>query len=655
MSRPKAIHIDIETYSETELTSTGVYRYAEDPFFKIQLFSYGLDDGPVKLLDLEQGDKIPKRIIRYILDKRVEKWAHNAQFERVSLSVHIFGRFGVFLDPTNWRDTAVYGRTLGLPGSLAQMAKALELDDKKDTVGKRLINYFSKPCKPTKVNGGRTRNLPEHAPEDWKLYGEYNIQDVVVERSIHQRLQAMYPKFPAHEWEFYEMDQRIADTGIPVDLDFVEKAIKLKNRMQRKASRQLKRLTGVESINAKQQLKAWAAEQGYPITSLDEDHRNAYLEDPELGEQFPEVYKMVELIDQAGGTAVAKYDKIWVSTNNDGRLRGQLIFYGAGATGRFAGKGVQVQNLPRMGKDVLKHLDELRGRVKAGKRVTFKELTQLCRTSFAAIEGTTFGVSDYSSIEARVTPWYAGEKWAIEAFEAGQDIYVATAVKMYHVDYGTAKNEYRQKGKQATLALGYGGAVGALVAMGALNAGIPENELPELVKAWRQANPSIVRFWRDTEKAVKAIIHHQGKKKATLADGKLTITYRNEYKLLQIWLPGGRALSYYGAHLDRKKNIRYLGGIKANGEAWYKDTFGGKLVENIVQATARDLLCEALLRIEKAGYRTLFHVHDEAIVEVPKDFEIEELNELMASPLPKWAKGLPLGSEGDTVSYYRKV
>lgn len=654
MPKHKALHIDIETRSATDI-KLGVYRYAEDPFFKVQIFSYSFDGAPVKRIDLEQGDKIPRRVIRAILDERIEKWAHNAQFERVCLSVHIFGKFGKFIDPKNWRDTAVYGATIGIPRDLDSMSKALGGGETKDKEGKRLIRYFAIPCKPTKVNGGRTWNLPEHAPEDWELYCQYNEQDVRAEMGVHDQLKKIYPEFPEHEWEFYETDQRINDRGIPIDMEFVEAAIALKDKLRKRASTKLKILTGVDGVTKTKQLKEWAAEMGVPLSSLDQNSKEDLLADKDLHDSNPEVYKMVKLLNEAGGTAVAKYDKIYLMVNNDHRLRGQIIFYGAGATGRFAGKGVQVQNLPRIYIKDPKELERYRERVKKGKSVDFNILTQLCRTSFMALPGTEFAVSDYSQIEARVNPWYAGEKWALEAFANNEDIYVSTAVKMYHVDYDTAKKDWRQHGKTGTLALGYGGGTGALVAMGALRDGIPEHELPGLVKSWRKANPNIVRFWRDCEKAAKAVIYYNGKRTATVA-GKLRFTYKPKYRLLQIWLPSGRALGYYDAHLGKKGEVKYYGGLKKDGKPWHKDTFGGKLVENIVQATARDLLCEALQRIEDAKKpSTIFHVHDEAIAEVPEGYNIRRLNKLMASPLPKWAKGLPLGSEGDTIKFYRKV
>ena len=650
----KELHIDIETFSATDI-SRGVYRYAEDPFFKIQIFGYAFDDKPRKVLDLENGDKIPRRVIKHILNKDTLKWAHNAAFERVCLSVHILGEFGLFLDPTGWRDTAVYGATLGLPRSLDQMGAALGIDEdaKKDKEGKRLIQYFSKPCKPTKVNGGRTVNKPSDAPEDWNLYLDYNGQDVTAEHAILKRLRVLYPEFPEHEWRYYEIDQRINDTGIPIDLDFVSKAITLKDKIKRQASRKLKRLTGVEKVTQIAQLKAWAADQGFPIKSLDAESKEDYLNDRELAEDFPNVYKMIELVEAAGGSAVAKYDKILDMVNKDGRLRGQIMFYGAGATGRFAGRGVQVQNLPRvyLGSE---DLDKLRKKVKAGKRVSIGELTQLCRTSIMAEEENELTVSDYSQIEARITPWYAGEEWALQAFRDKKDIYVATAMQMYNLDEAGGL-EQRQDGKTATLALGYGGGRGALIAMGALRDGIPENKLQTLVDKWRRANPNIVTLWRNCEKAAKAVIKLGGKKSATLADGKLKFTYKREGRLFQIWLPSGRALSYYDAHVDRNGKIKYLGGLRADGTIWHKDTFGGKLVENIVQATARDILCHALDQVHEEGYRTIFHVHDEIIAEVEEGFDTDVLSEVMTNPAPTWANGLPLGSDGDTIKYYRKV
>lgn len=475
----KPLHIDIETFSDVDLAGCGVYRYAASPAFYIQLFSYRFGDEPVTRLDLQQGDVIPRKVLRALRDPKRIKVAHNAQFERVCIGYELDGRP---LDPTNWRCTMVWGSCLGLPQSLDGMSKALGLDVQKDKEGKRLIQYFSKPCKPTKANGGRTQNLPEHAPDDWELYGRYNEIDVEVETGIADDLAEIY-ELPADEWRGYENDQRINDAGVPVDVPFVRQAIKLKDKLKKRSSMKLRRLTGVESVTKVQQLKAWAAAAGFPVESLDKQHCEDYLNDPELHQDFPEVYRMIELYQEAGGAAVAKYDKIMAQLMPDGTIKGQLRFCGAGATARWAGKGVQVQNLPRvyLKKDKLEAARQI---VARGKTVGLKKygnpidvITQLVRTSLKPPTGYAFGVSDYSAIEARVVAWFAGESWVLKAFEDGEDIYVATASKMYHVT-GEEAEAMRQKGKQATLALGYQGGVNALIVMGALRAGIPESELP---------------------------------------------------------------------------------------------------------------------------------------------------------------------------------
>nr|DAH67912.1 MAG TPA: DNA polymerase I [Caudoviricetes sp.] len=651
----KPLHIDIETFSDVDLAGCGVYRYAASPAFYIQLFSYRFGDEPVTRLDLQQGDIIPRKVLRALRDPKRIKVAHNAAFERVCIGYELDG---VPLDPTNWRCTMVWGSCLGLPQSLDGMGKALGLDVQKDKEGKRLIQYFSKPCKPTKANGGRTQNLPEHAPEDWEHYGRYNEIDVEVETGISDKLEAIY-EMPADEWRGYENDQRINDAGVPVDVPLVRQAIKLKDKLKARSSRKLRKLTGVESVTKVAQLKSWAEAQGYPVKSLDKQHCEDYLNDRELHEDFPEVYEMIRLYQEAGGAAVAKYDKIMSQLMPDGTIKGQLRFCGAGATARWAGKGVQVQNLPRVNLKADK-LDAAREIVKRGTSVGLKKfgnpidvITQLVRTTLRPPEGFEFGVSDYSAIEARVVAWFAGESWVLKAFEDGEDIYVATASKMYHVT-GDEAQAMRQKGKQATLALGYQGGANALIVMGALRAGIPEEELPELVQLWRKANPNIVNLWHTVDKAARMAINAGGTKRYVLADGKLVISYKGEDNVLQVQLPSGRKLNYFDCKL-RDNKISYLKGVRGDGSRYYADTYGGKLVENLVQATSRDLLLAALMRIEDAGIQTVFHVHDETINLVPVGTDIEEINSLMTSPAPEWADGLPLDSEGAVIKYYRKV
>lgn len=651
----KELHIDIETYSDVEI-KLGVHKYSESLAFSIDIFAYAFNDDPVTVIDLAQGEKIPVKVMRAIKNPKVKKYAHNAMFERVCIGKYLFD--GMPLDPTNWHCTMVWGSCLGLPQSLDNMSAALGNVELKDKEGKRLIQYFAKPCKPTKVNGGRTRNLPEHAPEDWKKYKKYCKQDVKTERGIHRTLSEIY-ELPLNEWQGYWNDQRINDTGVPLDIVFVKQAIKYKNKLKERSSRKLRRLTGVEKVTQLAQLKAWATEQGYPIKSLGAEAAADMLADQELDQDFPEVYKMVKLYTEAGGTAVAKYDTMLARVCEDGTVKGELKFCGAGATGRWAGTGCQVQNMPRV---YLKKedLEEARNYVLVGAIRKLKKfgnpidvLTQLVRTAIMPPDGYEFGVSDYSAIEARVNAWLAGEQWVLQAFREGKDIYVATAQNMYHVDYETAKRDLRQNGKTANLALGYGGGVGALIAMGALRAGIPEKELDPLKIAWRKSNPRIVKFWRDCEKAAKLVINGQGKKRIQL-NGKLEFSFNRKYQVLQIKLPSGRSLNYFDARI-RSNKIEYVKGVRGDGSRFYADTFGGKLVENIVQATARDLLAGALLRIEDAGITTAFHVHDETINIVPRGTTIETINELMTSPAPAWSEGLPLDSEGDVINYYRKV
>lgn len=651
----KELHIDIETYSDIDI-KLGVHRYCESPNFSIDIFAYAFNDAPMKIVDIAQGEKIPTRVMRAIDNPKVIKYAHNAMFERVCIGHYLFN--GKPLDPNNWRCTMVWGSCLGLPQSLDNMSKALGNVELKDKEGKRLIQYFAKPCKPTKVNGGRTRNLPEHDPENWELYKSYCGQDVIAERGIHHTLSEIY-ELPQSEWDGYENDQRINDVGIPLDIVFVKQAIKYKNKLKERSSRKLRRLTGVEKVTQLAQLKKWAESQGYFIKSLGAEASADMLSDEIFKLNYPKVYKMVQLYTEAGGTAVAKYDTMLARVCEDGTVKGELKFCGAGATGRWAGTGCQVQNMPRV---YLKadEIEEARNYVIAGKIRNLKMfgnpidvLTQLIRTAIMPPDGFQFGVSDYSAIEARVNAWLAGEQWVLQAFRDGKDIYVATAQNMYHVDYDTAKRELRQNGKTANLALGYGGGVGALIAMGALRAGIPEKELDPLKTAWRKSNPRIVKFWRDCEKASRLVINGQGKKRIKL-NGKLEFTFNRKYQVLQIKLPSGRSLNYFDARI-RGNKIEYVKGVRGDGSRFYADTFGGKLVENIVQATARDLLASALQRIEGAGITTAFHVHDETINIVPRGTTIETINELMTSPAPAWSDGLPLDSEGDIINYYRKV
>lgn len=646
----KELHIDIETFSDVNLLECGVYRYAASPAFDIQLFSYSINDGPTIKLDLALGDELPRRVIRMLRNPKVIKVAHNASFERVCIGYFLDG---APLDPTSWRCSMVWGSCLGLPQSLDQMGAALGTEVQKDRAGKDLIRFFSMPQKDGSVN------RPEDFPEKWAAYSSYNVRDVDTEKSITDQLKEIY-ELPEREWAFYENDQRINDRGVPIDREMVVRAAKMKDKLKDRASRKIKKLTGVEAVTQVGRLKSWAAEQGYIITSLDKQHCEDYLNDQDLDMDFPEVYKMIELYTQAGGAAVAKYDKILSQIMPDGTIKGQLRFCGAGATGRWSGKGVQLQNMAR----VYLPLDQLtnaREAVKNGKITRLKKygnpvdvLGQLVRTSITpAKPGQEFAVSDYSAIEARVVAWFAGEDWALDAFRNGEDIYVATASKMYHVT-GDEAQALRQKGKQATLALGYNGGPSALVAMGALRAGIPEEELPDLVKSWRRANPKIVALWRNVDATAKRVIKSGKETRPKCFGGRLTFRYNRKHKVLQIQLPGGRCLNYYDCTLKGDR-IQYLKGVKGDGTRYHADTYGGKLVENIVQATSRDLLAEALYRIEAAGVATVFHVHDESINLVPQGYDIEEMNRLMTSPAPAWADGLPLNSEGAVIKFYRKV
>lgn len=645
MFHVKQIEIDIETYSDVDI-KLGTHRYVDSPAFCIQIFAYSIDNKRVKVLDLMQGDTIPKKVLRAIYDPKVIKIAHNAMFERVCIGKHLDDT----LDPKNWRCTAVWGRQLGLPSSLEKAGMMVGVEQK-DKEGKRLINYFAKPCKPTKVNGGRTQNLPHHAPDDWNLYLSYCGQDVRTEASIYTWL-SKYP-LPAFEWENYEYDQRIQDRGIPVDVPFINSAVAMKNAYKAESLRKLKELTGVDNPNSIAQLKTWALEEhGYTIVSLAKDKIDDIL--PFMP---PVVQEMTRLYVEAGGSAVAKYDKALMRVCSDLRCHGELQFAGAG-TGRWAGRGLQVQNLPR---NYLKDMLTPRRHVNKGRSVNGYEgnsgisvLTQLVRTIIRAPYGREFVVSDYSAIEARVVAWLAGEAWVLEVFRTHGMIYEATADRMFHL--GGVENvtkDMRQKGKQATLALGYGGGENALVVMGALKGGIKENELAGIVKAWRKANPKIVQFWYRVEKVAKEAIRNPGK--ALRINALISCKYVLEDKLLRIKLPSGRTINYFDCSLGQR-GIEYLNPqtVASDGRRYYTGTWGGKLVENIVQAVARDLLADAIRSIEDEGLETVFHVHDEVIIEANYGkLPLARLNKLM-SHNPTWATGLPLNAEGFTTKFYMK-
>lgn len=646
------LSIDIETYSDNDI-KFGVYKYTDTPNFEILIFAYSLNGEEVVEIDLTE-QALPQSIIDLILDKSVLKTAYNAQFERVCLSRYLerLGLIEGFLDPVDWRCTMVKAQELGLPASLKQCANYLNLEEQKDTAGTALINYFSKPCKPTKANGMRTRNLPEHAPDKWEAFKAYCGQDVRTEMAIAQELSGY--KIHEREWEHYQLDQRMHDRGTGVDLELAQGAMAIDQAVRAEALEKMGTITGLENPNSVSQIKEWLSDRGYEFPSLGKALVEATIQKPDIDQT---VKKVLELRLARSNTSTKKYVMMADATCSDGRIRGLLQFYGATRTGRYAGRLLQVQNLPR---NYTSDIDDARELVKAqdieALELLYDDvpdvLKQLIRTGLIAKDGHTFHVSDFSAIEARVIAWYAGEKWVLDAFRTHGKIYEATADSMFNLGgVDKVSKDMRQRGKVATLALGYQGGVGALKAMGALNMGIQEDELQNLVDLWRRANSKIVNFWYDTQKQVIAALE-TGRR----IRGAKGLKFYKKGEFLFIELPSGRCISYARPKLEEGKygqKITYEGqGQKVYFEK--EDTYGGKLVENIVQATARDILAEALQRLEANGYDIVFHVHDEAVCEVPIGSRtIEEMNAIM-SVVPEWAKGLPLSAEGFETKYYMK-
>ncbi|MGJ6088492.1 DNA polymerase [Streptococcus suis] len=636
------LNIDIETYSSNDIKD-GVYKYVDAPDFEVLLFAYSLDGGPVECIDLTRQN-LPFEIQKAIFSDEVRKSAFNAQFERVCLSKHFDAPY--YLDPSQWRCTMVHAQELGLPSSLEKCASYLNLVQEKDTAGKNLIKYFSVPCKPTKANGGRTRNLPEHDPEKWQMFIDYCKQDVVVEMAIAERLSVL--PVADREWAYYTADQRINDRGVALDAELVESALYCKDVKMDMLFDELRSTTGLDNPNSRAQLLPWLKTHGYSASGLTKADVQK-----ELKTASGELKRVLELKLQTAMSSLKKYEAMERAMCSDGRVHGLLQFYGASRTGRWAGRVVQVQNLAR---NYLKDLDDARNYVKArdidAVEILYDSLNdtlkQLVRTAFVAEGDKEFYVSDFSAIEARVIAWYAKEQWRLEVFSTHGKIYEASASQMFHIPIEDVDKELRQKGKIAELALGYQGGPGALKQMGALEMGVAEDELQSLVDDWRRANPGIVQFWKDVQTAaVKAL-----RTRAVIKLGRLRFKYSKGFLLIQ--LPSGRQLAYARAKLedgDYGPKLTYEG----QGDKAYftkQETYGGKLVENIVQATARDILAEAILRLEKNGYPVVFHVHDECIVEA-RDTTIETINELMAQA-PDWADGLPLNSEGYVTKYYKK-
>ena len=640
----KTISIDIETYSSVNLAKSGVYKYSESDDFEILLFAYSVDGSEVKVVDLAMGEKIPLPIINALTDENIIKWAFNAQFERICLSKYI----GKPMSAKSWRCTMVWAAALGLPLSLEGVGAVLGLEKQKITEGKDLIRYF---CVSGKRKDGITiRHYPCDAPDKWVRFKEYNIRDVEVEMSIQERL-SKFP-VPGSEWQNYILDQKINDRGIMLDMDFVESAIKCDNEMRESNLQIARNLTGLDNPNSTAQLKTWLSEQGVETDSLSKDAVETLLETA-----TDDVAEILALRKQLAKSSVKKYTAMVNAVCSDSRARGLIQFYGANRTGRYAGRLIQVQNLPQ---NHLPDLEQARSLVKKGFYTDMEMLydfvplvlSELIRTAFVPKPGCRFYVADFSAIEARVIAWLAVEHWRQDVFAGGGDIYCASASQMFHVpvEKNGVNGHLRQKGKIAELALGYGGSVGALKAMGALRMGINESELQPLVDVWRQANTKIVRLWYAVDSAIKQCIKERHDTKTH------GIGFSLQSGILFITLPSGRRLAYVKPRIGENRfggeSVTYegVGGTKK----WERlESYGAKFVENIVQATARDILAEAMLRLDNDGYKVVMHIHDEAVIEAPPETSLDEVCRVMGQT-PEWAAGLLLRADGYVCDFYRK-
>lgn len=644
------LSIDIETYSSVDLIKCGVYAYVNAPDFEILLFAYAFDTDEIQIVDLAGGEELPATIKAALLSNGITKTAYNANFERTCIAKH----FAMTLPPEQWQCSAVAVAELGLPQTLAGVAEALGLSQQKDSRGKALIHYFCKPCIPTIANGGRVRNLPTHDLEKWKIFKEYCIQDVAVEMAIKEKL----AKFPLadSEQKLWIYDQYITDRGVNVDMGFVKNAIYYSETFQKACVEEATALTGLENVNSIAQLKSWLEQEtGQEILSINKEA----LVELKTKTENPLVLKVLKLRSNMAKTSVAKYEAMTRSICNDGRIRGMLQFYGANRTGRWAGRLVQLHNLPQ---NHLSNLDMARNLVSAGDYELFEmlfgdvpqTLSQLIRTAFVPSPGKRFIVSDFSAIEARVIAYLADETWRQKVFATHGKIYEASAAQMFHVPVESIKkgDPLRQKGKVAELALGYGGSVGALTAMGALKMGLDEEELPPLVEAWRQANAKITAYWKTVEKSATDAVND---KPSALPHG---ISFQKKSGILFVGLPSGRKLAYVKPQIGMNRfgmpSLTYMG-MNQTSKKWERiDTFGGKLVENIVQAVARDCLAESMVRLMDRGFIVAFHVHDEVVLDVPKGkSSAKEVSAIMGEEI-HWAKGLLLKAEGYETPYYRK-
>lgn len=641
----KRISIDLETYSSVDLGKSGVYKYAESEDFEILLFAYSLNDQEVQVIDLASGEIIPEEILSALSNESIEKWAFNANFERVCLSRFL----GKRLKPQGWYCTMIWSAYLGLPLSLEKVGEVLKLDKQKMNEGKALIRYFSIPCKPTKTNCMRTRNLPHHDLEKWSTFKEYNQRDVETEMEIKKKLSA-FP-MPQSEWKNYWIDQNINDRGILIDEVLVDSAIKFDEILREENMDKAIELTGLENPNSPMQLKEWLNKKGLEIDSLAKKDVESALKNVK-----GDIKEVLELRQELSKSSVRKYDAMKNVKGKDNRARGLIQFYGANRTVRYSGRLIQVQNLRR---NNLKDLDLARSLVKNRDYETMEILyespsdilSQLIRTAFIPKEDTRFIISDFSAIEARVLAWLAGEQWVLDAFENGEDIYCRTASRMFGVpvEKHGVNGHLRQKGKIATLACGYQGALGALKAMGGIEMGLSEDELQSIVDSWREANPNIVSLWWDIDSVVKRVVKTRAKEEYK----NLIISY--EKGILFIELPSKRRLAYPKAKIGTNRfggeSVVYEGIVVGN--KWDKiESYGGKFVENIVQAIARDILAEAMMRLEKKGFNIVMHIHDEVVIESDSS-SVEEVNQIM-SLVPSWAPGLILDADGFESEFYKK-
>lgn len=652
MANIQSIGIDIETFSSVDLAKCGVYKYAESPDFEILLFAYAVDGGDVRVVDLTCGESIPGEILDALTDDSVIKWAYNANFERVCLSRFLTDNgigFGArYLNPSSWRCSMVWAATLGLPRSLEGVGSVLEQDKQKLTEGRELIKYFCVPCVPTKANGGRTRNHPFHAPDKWARFKVYNRRDVETEEGIRRRLSGF--SVPEEIWEEYVIDQEINDRGIAVDTELVRQAIKMDERSRNELTEAMRELTDLENPNSVTQIKQWLSDNGLEVGSLGKKDVAGMLKTVP-----PELQKILMLRQQLAKSSVKKYTAMQNAVCSDGRIRGMFQFYGANRTGRYAGRIVQLQNLPQ---NHLPDLAQARALVRSGDYEAVQTvygdvpdtLSQLIRTALVPKPGKRFIVADFSAIEARIIAWLAGEHWRQDVFESGGDIYCASASQMFKVpvEKHGVNGHLRQKGKIAELALGYGGSTGALKAMGALEMGLPEEELQPLVNAWRQSNPNIVRFWWDVDRCVKMAVKH--KAVVTLRN----LVFQRKSGMLFITLPSGRKLAYVKPRFDKNKfggeSVTYEGVGAA--KKWERlESYGPKFVENIVQGIARDILCFAMKTLRNTDI--VAHVHDEVIIEADESVSLEAVCEQM-SRTPPWAEGLLLRADGYVCDFYQK-